>query len=502
MALNSLEFLLFSAIAAAVYYLIPGRVQWIWLLVCSYIYYLSQGPHLAVYLLFTTLTTFGGGWMLEKISDKQKKRWMVAAVLLLNFGMLAVLKYTNFLILNFNKITGGHLTFLDMALPLGISFYTFQSMGYLLDVYWKRCQAEKNPFRFALFVAFFPQLLQGPIGRYSRLASQLFERRRWDWEQMERGVQLILWGFFKKMVLADTAAPFVSALFDQYETYSGLGVFAVLAYSVQLYGDFSGGIDVVSGIALLFGISLDENFRRPYFARSITDFWHRWHITLGTWMKDYVFYPVSLSRWMGKFGKFSRKVFGRSTGRTLPICLANLIVFFLVGVWHGAAWKYIVYGMYNGLLIAFSGLMAANFRKWKKTCRINDKKTSWQIFQIARTFLLVNISWFFDRADTVGQALRMMKNTVTRWEPSALLSVPVGSGGTAAYTALALGVLLTGCVHLFAVSFFQERGRDVFAGLAARPPLVRLAVYGIILFAIPVLGQYPASTGGFIYAQF
>lgn len=502
MALNSLEFLLFAAAAAAVYYLIPGKVQWIWLLVCSYIYYLSQGPYLVAYLLFTTLTTFVGGWILEKITDKKKKKWLVAAVLLLNFGMLAVLKYSNFVILNFNRITGGHLSFLELALPLGISFYTFQSMGYLLDVYWKRCQAEKNPFRFALFVSFFPQLLQGPIGRYSRLAGQLYEKHRWDWVRMERGFQLILWGFFKKMVLADTAAPFVSALFDQYEMYPGLGVFAVLAYSVQLYGDFSGGIDVVSGIALLFGISLDENFRRPYFARTITDFWHRWHITLGTWMKDYVFYPVSLSRWMGKFGKFSRRVFGRSTGRTLPICLANLIVFFLVGVWHGAAWKYIVYGMYNGMLIAFSGLMNVNFRKWKKSCRIDDKKAYWQIFQIARTFLLVNISWFFDRADTVGQALRMMKNTVTCWKPSALLSVPVGLGGTAAYTALALGVLLAGCVILFSVSFFQERGRDVFSVLAAGPALVRLAVYGAILFAIPMLGQFPATTGGFIYAQF
>ena len=161
MALNSLEFLLFAAAAAAVYYLIPGKVQWIWLLVCSYIYYLSQGPYLVAYLLFTTLTTFAGGWILEKITDKKKKKWLVAAVLLLNFGMLAVLKYSNFVILNFNRITGGHLSFLDLALPLGISFYTFQSMGYLLDVYWKRCQAEKNPFRFALFVAFFPAASPG-----------------------------------------------------------------------------------------------------------------------------------------------------------------------------------------------------------------------------------------------------------------------------------------------------------------------------------------------------
>lgn len=502
MALNSLEFLLFSAVCAAVYYLIPGKAQWGWLLLCSYLYYLSQGPGLVVFLLFTTLTTYGGGRILEGISHKKMKKWTVAGVLLLNFGVLAVLKYTNFVILNLNRITGGTISFVDLALPLGISFYTFQSMGYLLDVYWNRCQAEKNPFRFALFVSFFPQILQGPIGRYSRLGTQLFEEHRWDWSRMERGFQLILWGFFKKMVLADTAAPFVSAMFDQYETYGGLGLFAVLAYSVQLYGDFSGGIDVVSGIALILGISLDENFRRPFFARSITDFWHRWHITLGTWMKDYVFYPVSLSRWMGRLGKFARKTFGRSTGRTLPICLANLIVFFLVGVWHGAAWKFIAYGMYNGIIIAFSGLMAQNYRKWKKACHINDKKAYWQLFQIIRTFLLVNISWFFDRADTVGQALRMMKNSATRWEPSQLLTVPVGLGGTTGYTALALAILLLGCAVLFTVSFFQERGKDVFAALSARPAMIKLVIYGVMLFAIPMLGQFPASAGGFIYAQF
>ena len=166
------------------------------------------------------------------------------------------------------------------------------------DIFWmctgREGKAEKNPFRFALFVAFFPQLLQGPIGRFSRLGEQLYAPHSWEWKRMEEAFERILWGFFKKMVVADTAAIFVNALFDEYQTYPGLAVFAALAYSVQLYGDFSGGIDVVIGISKLFGITLDENFKRPYFARSVTDFWHRWHITLGTWMKDYIFYPVTL----------------------------------------------------------------------------------------------------------------------------------------------------------------------------------------------------------------
>ena len=502
MALNSMGFLLFTALAVTGYYLIPGRFQWIWLLAFSYLYYGSHGAGLLGYLLFTTVTTYVAGRCIDRIEEKKTQKAIVVITLMLNFGMLGVLKYLNFIILNVNRIFQGHLSFLELALPIGISFYTFQSMGYLLDVYWKKTKAEKNLLRLALFVSFFPQILQGPIGRHSRLASQLYAQHRWDWRRAEEGIQRILWGFFKKMVLADTAAPFVTDLFDDYQKYPGLAIFAVLAYSIQLYGDFSGGIDIVIGIGKLFGITLDENFKRPYFARSITDFWHRWHITLGTWMKDYVFYPVSLSRWMNRFGKWAKKILGRSTGRTLPICLANLIVFFVVGVWHGAAWKYIIYGVYNGGIIAFSGLMAPQYRKWKKICHIQEKSKGWHIFQIIRTFLLVNISWFFDRADTVPQAFAMMKNSVTQWNPSQLLNIPIGQGGTTNYTAYALLILIAGVILLFVFSYFEENGNSLFEKLINAPVALRGAVYVGILICIPVFSQYPELTGGFIYAQF
>lgn len=502
MALNSLGFVLFVVLAVAGYYLIPRRFQWMWLLGFSYLYYISHGPGLLVYLLFTTATTFLAGWYLDGEERKSRRKAMLILTLVLNFGMLGMLKYLNFLIMNANRIFGSSWSYLELALPIGISFYTFQSMGYLMDVYWKRSAAERNPFRFALFVSFFPQILQGPIGRHSRMASQLYKEHSWEWKRAEQGLQRILWGFFKKFVLADTAAPFVNALFDEYQTYPGLAVFAVLAYSIQLYGDFSGGIDVVIGIGKLFDITMDENFRRPYFARSITDFWHRWHITLGTWMKDYVFYPVSLSRWMNRFGKLAKKKLGRSTGRTLPICLANLIVFFVVGVWHGAAWKFIAYGLYNGGIIAFSGLMAPRYREWKKALRIREKSGGWQVFQILRTFLLVNISWYFDRANTVFQAFSMMKNGVTRWNPAQLLEIPIGAGGTTSYTLYALFILAAGICVLFAVSLAEEKGIDLFGKILAAPAAVRMAVYLMVLFSFPVFGQFPTSTGGFIYAQF
>ena len=352
----------------------------------------------------------------------------------------------------------------------------------------------------ALFVSFFPQILQGPIGRYSRLANQLYAPHKFEGKNIARGFERILWGFFKKMILADWAAVFVDEIFANPDQYSGLALIGILLYTLQLYADFSGGMDVVIGIASMFGIELDENFKRPFFAVSVTDFWHRWHITLGTWMKDYVFYPVTLSRWMGSFSKWAKKVFGRKTGRTLPICIANIVVFFVVGVWHGAAWKFIIYGLYNGLIIAFSGLMAGNYRSWKKKLHISGKETWYYVFTVVRTFIITVISMYFDRPDNMGVALHMMKLSVTRFNPSQILLIPAGKQGTA-FTPYALLILAVGCVILFVVSVLQERGMKIRESLAKLPLPVTAAVYFCLLISIGFFGS-TAVARGFIYAQF
>lgn len=507
MSLISMEFIIFVFGSVVGYYLIPKKMQWIWLLIFSYIYYCSTGIKFIFFILYTTLITFVTGLLLSKageggniIDEKRKKRKIIITALFFVFGMLAMLKYTNFAIENINLLFHMDIQLKHLLFPIGISFYTFQSAGYIMDVYWKRCEPERNIFRFALFISFFPQILQGPIGRYNRLAQQLYDEHRFDWKQIERGLQLIVWGFFKKLVIADTAAIFVNAIFDEYQTYKGIAIFGVLAYSAQLYGDFSGGIDVVIGIGRLFGIEMDQNFKRPYFANSITDFWHRWHITLGTWMKDYVFYPLSLSKFMGKFGKISKRICGKTYGRIMPICISNLVVFFLVGLWHGAAWKFIIYGLYNGVIIAFSGLMNQNYRKWKSYLHIKEKH-GWRIFQITRTFILVNISWFFDRSDTVNQALIMMKNAVTQFRPQELLTINVGQSGSA-FTVMALVILVLSCALLFVVSFFQEKGIHIREKIANKTWIIRWGIYLILVLSIPLLGQPLDTAGGFIYAQF
>ncbi|MGF0031896.1 MBOAT family O-acyltransferase [Bariatricus sp. SGI.154] len=501
MSLISMGFLMFVGIAVIGYYLIPRRFQWIWLLIFSYIYYASSGIKILFFLLFTTITTYGAGRLIEKVKkEKIKKRRVLVGCLLLNFGMLAVLKYTNFAIENVNAIFHTGISFQKLILPLGISFYTFQSMGYIIDVYWGKYEAEKNFFRFALFVSFFPQILQGPIGRFDRLAKQLYAEHSFNLQRAEYALQLILWGFFKKLVLADRAAVVVNQVFLNYTQYAGLtNIVAVLMYSIQLYMDFSGGMDVVAGVAGLFGIELEQNFKRPYFAVSITDFWHRWHITLGTWMKDYVFYPISLSKWMGKFGKWAKKVFGKKTGRVIPICVANVIVFLVVGIWHGAAWKFIAYGFYNGLIIAVSSLLTPVYKKCFEKLHLNPKSSGWRVVQIVRTFVLVNISWYFDMAVSLSAAWMMMKTTVTGFTMSTLTD---GSLMTLGLDQLDYTILAAGCVVVFLISLLQERGVRIRESLGEKPLVLRWAVYGMLVFAIPMFGYVMITTGGFIYAQF
>ena len=527
MSFLSMRFLLFLAGAVAGYYVIPRRLQWVWLLVFSYLFYLASGPAAALFIITTTAAAFLAGLLLEradhrlaaalhppapaaapgpedkkamKARTKGRKKWIVAAVLFLNFGILAALKYRNFAAENINLLFGTDFASVRLLLPLGISFYTFQSMGYLIDVYRGKYAPDHNPLRFALFVSYFPQILQGPIGRYDRLSFQLFGERSFSLTRIERGIQLMLWGYFKKIVIADRAAVVVNEVFGHYQSYSGIVVIAaVLCYSLQLYGDFSGGMDVVMGASECFGISLDPNFKRPYFARSISDFWHRWHITLGTWMKDYVFYPFSLSKGMNRFGKYCKNHFGKHIGRVLPVCIANLLVFFLVGVWHGPAWKFIVYGLYNGVIIAVSSLLAPVYEKISKFFCISPASRPWTVLRILRTFLLVNISWYFDMAESLGAALVMMKNTVTGFSAAALTDGSLLMLGLEKkdYGALALASMI-----LLAVGILQENHVEMRAALAARPAAIRWSVYLLLLFSIPMLGQITMTGGGFIYAQF
>lgn len=527
MSFNVIGFYIFLALGIVLYYIIPKKVRWVWLLVLSYYYYYTYTIKTVWLLMATTLIIYGGGLLLDRINvtseaalkenkgtwdreqkkafkakTKRRKKGVMVTILVLIFGILAVIKYTDFVLENVNavllKAGQGQVPLMKFILPLGISFYTFQSASYIIDLYNDKFRAEKNPFKVALFVSFFPQLLQGPIGRFDRLAPQLFEGHDYDLRNIEFGLQRIFWGLFKKMILADRAALYVNEVFTNYANYGGFfNILGVLMYSIQLYADFSGGIDVVIGVAQMFGITMDENFKQPYFSTSIGDFWRRWHITLGTWMKDYIFYPFSLSKGMNKLGKWGKKHLGRF-GKGLPICLADLLVFLVVGIWHGAAWKYIIYGMYNGVIMAFSSLMAPVYEKQKEALHIKSDSKGWHVFQIVRTFILVNISWYFDMGTSLSAALSMMKSSILDFSFSQFNQEAIYAVGLEKKDFI---ILLIGCVVVFIVSVLKEKGIEIRKSLAEKPLVVRWAVYYLLVMSIYMLG-YTGVTQGFIYANF
>ena len=284
----------------------------------------------------------------------------------------------------------------------------------MLDVYWGKIEAEKNYFKILLFTSYFPQMVQGPISKYSELAPELFKEHRLDWHNIKYGVQLLLWGMFKKLVVADRVGTYVDQIFNS-DTGTPYGVtvwIGFIAYGIQLYCDFSGGIDVIRGVSQCFGITMKDNFRQPYFSLSLGEFWRRWHISLGQWMKDYIFYPISISKWMGKTKKGLKKVVSRKRANRIGMAIADIIVFILVGVWHGLGTNYLAWGLYNGIILAISAILVDEYAAWKKGLRINDKSKGYRVFSLIRTLFIITVGWVFDCTTSMKDAFVMLYNSI------------------------------------------------------------------------------------------
>lgn len=408
--------------------------QWIVLLLASWGFYAICGGKYIFFVLLSSVSVYLGAQGLEKLTAAQKsalrgekldklkkkeirkafshkKKKVLWAVLLLNFGILAFFKYFPDIV---NTLTQGRSSF-SLLVPVGLSFYTFQATGYLIDVYNGNVPAEKSFWKTALFVCFFPQIIQGPIGFWDPVAKQLFAKHRPEWTRIKYGIELILWGYLRKMVLADRIVGDIYLVTDSYLQYSGsMNAVAVFLYAIQLYADFAGGIDISRGIAQILGIDLPENFRQPYLATSINDYWRRWHITLGAWMKKYVFYPLALTPAFVAAGKkvagsrFGKTSFGKHLGRVLPASLSCLVVFLIVGIWHGAGGKYVAFGLWNGGIIFLSMVLEPYFPAWKRFLHIREKAVGFRVFQILRTFLLVFVGYVFDVAKNFTAAWQIL----------------------------------------------------------------------------------------------
>lgn len=530
MLFTSYEFLGFLLVLFALYYLLPAKIQWLLLLVASYLFYWCADPQYLIYILVTTATVYIAALHIqdnathqkaylkehkEELSQEEKQqyktaqkrkrlRWLVLC-LLVNLGILAVVKYTNFMIANLNGIVhalgrGEALSFWNLALPMGISFYTFQAVGYLVDVYRGTVNAQRNPFRFALFISFFPQLVQGPISRYGDLSRTLYGPHPFQSQVVASGLQRMLWGYFKKLVIADRLLPAVTTLVGAPGTYSGAyALVGMLFYTVNLYADFTGGIDITIGIAETMGITVQENFHRPYFSKSLKEYWRRWHISMASWFRDYVFYPVSISAPMQKLTKVCLSKFGNQVRRRIPVYLATFLVWLATGIWHGASWNFIVWGLSNFAVLMISEELEPLYARFHQRFHVAGT-LGYNVFQVVRTFLLVAALNLFDCYASIGQTVGVFFSIFTArnwhilWDGS-LLNLGL--------TLTDYGILAGAILLVFGVSLARRSG-SVREKLRAKPYPVRFgAWYGLFLVVL-LMGAYGIGydASQFIYNRF
>lgn len=512
MSLVSIEFIGFVIISLLLYYIIPKKYQWIMLLVSSVSFYLIGGSIAILYLMFTTLTTYSAGRLLGKYNKedkkfanivKKKKRLVVLITALLNFGILFFLKYWNPVadMIN-NMLQIEKISRLELILPLGISFYIFQSIGYIIDVYRNKYEPEKNVFKYALFTSFFPQMIQGPISRFDSLGNELFSEHKFSWDNLKDGIQLLMLGYFKKLVIADRAAVVVNAVIGNYTNQSGsIILVAMILYCIQLYCDFSGGIDIIRAVAKMFGITLVDNFKRPIFSTSLTDFWRRWHISLGLWMKDYLFFPMSMSKPFVKFAKFVRKHIPGKAGKILPVSLVTFIVYFVIGIWHGASLKYIAFGLWNGVLITIALLLEPVFINIKQKLKITDKNKLFYIFQIIRTSIIVLIGRYITRAPRLLAVFDMAKITFKNFNISNVFDGTIMNFGI---TVTDYIVIIIGTMVMLIMEAIDEYGIGTKKLIEKQKSIVQWLILMISILTLTVFGicrgNYIASE--FIYKQF
>lgn len=493
MSFISLSFIGFLILTGIVYYLLPDKVQWCWLLLISLFFYACYDIRMMLFLLFSVATTFYGAKRLvpekEAAAYHGGRKLVLAAILFINIGLLLFLKYYGFAgglaTLFFQRIGQPFaLPNLRLLVPVGISFYTLQAVGYCIDIYRGKAEPEKSLAKYALFVSFFPQILQGPIGRFDQLAPQLFSGRRFRYETVAFGTQLMLWGCFKKMVIADRASIFVNAVYMDVANYAGFQVFvASLLYTLQIYTDFSGCVDIVRGAAQIFGIELAENFHHPYFACSIPDFWRRWHMSFSSWLRDYLYIPLGGNR-KGKARKYINVV----------------LVFLASGVWHGVGIHYIVWGLLHGVYQVIGGITETLRKKLLRFGGAEPASLGHRFFQWLLTFSLVNFAWIFFRAPSLRDALKILGRMAAQWNPWVLFD---GSLYGLGLDQRDFHLLLVCTAVLIIVSLIQEKIR--LREAVARQPLVfRWCVYFAGIFAVILFGIYGPGydASQFIYGQF
>ena len=497
-----------------IYNIVPKKQRGIVLLLASYIFFFSISGKLIIYLLATTLLIYISGLVIQKIKIKmrnstkelnkeekkqvvaiyQKKQMIVVATtILLLLASIVAIKYSSFIKTNINNLLniwnlGLNFKIHIIAIPIGISFYTLQAISYIVDVYKEKIEADKNLGRLALFISFFPQIMEGPICRYSDTATKLWEGERTSYIGLTFGIQRLLFGLMKKLVIADRIDPFVSTIFTEYSELGGSIIVAgMVLYTLQLYMDFSGVMDIVIGVAQIFNVKLPENFRQPFFSKSISEFWTRWHITLGTWLKDYVYFPISMSKMSKKKTTQLRKKVGKYYGPLITSSFALAAVWLCNGIWHGSAWNYIFFGIYHFVLIMIGRITTPLTKKIVKKMRISEENNFYRLIQIIRTTILVFFGELIFRANGLLAGFNMIKIIFTNFRIHSLVDGTIYKFELDKQDFIIISIVT---FIVFVTSILKEKGINIRELISKKNIAIRWSAYISLLLIIIIFGAY------------
>lgn len=497
MSFTGVTYLAFLTLAIFVFFLLPGaKTRCVWLLGISSFFFMLYSPKYFWVIALVTVLAYGIGRALEAAKNKTHglRKTILIIGIIITAAALIITKYSDFSITTLNRIVGLsgsslQLPLLKFVMPIGISFWTFQTIAYIADVYLGKTEAEKNLLYFSASVIFFPIVTMGPITRVQDLVPQLSRKYTFDYERMRSGLLLMLWGYFKKLMIADRLAVFVGTVFGNVHNYSGKvnGLMFLVAggfYAIQLYTDFSGYTDIVRGSARIFGVDLPLNFTAPYFARSVAEFWRRWHMTLMDWLKNYVYIPLGGNR-KGKVRKYFN----------------IMAVFFVSGLWHGAGFTYIIWGLLNGFY-QLAGSFLKPFNDWVvRTFKIDRESSGHKFFQTIFTFLLITIAWMFFRANSLSDALYMVK---CMFMPTIWIFTD-GSMAKQGLTSTEIMIALLSIGAVWIVDYLKfERKVDILTWLTTQHLLFRWLVYYVGIFIIVIFGHYGGTynAADFVYFKF
>lgn len=529
MTFIDISFLLFLAVTVVVFYLCPVKYRWIALLGASIVFYGIAGIKFLPFIFVTSFTVYLAGRAMgrryermegqleqegtdrkaakriKELAKKDAKKYMLLA-LLLNLGILCVIKFTKFFVGPINELLQrlgqeGNFSTAFIIVPLGISYYTFSCLSYLLDVYWKREKYEKNYARFLLYAIYFPHILQGPIERYGRLGKRLKAELRFDYDRVCKGLQLMLWGFFKKLVIADRINIFNNEVYAEGSTAAGcIYVIAIFLDVVYIYADFSGCMDIARGASQIFGVELDLNFNHPFASKSIVEFWRRWHMSLGSWFKDYVYYPISTSSFVKNLNKKLRKKLPDAVTRSIVTAIPVTVTWVSTGLWHGTGKDYVAWGLYYSFMIFMSVSFGEVFAALSKKLHINTNTWSWRAFQMIRTTCIFAGGRLLTRPGSLRMSLHALKSAILDWNPWVFTDGAIYNYGLDRFNfeLLVVVILLFG-----GVSILQQR-YSIREKLAEQNLIFRWLVYFVALFAVLVFGIYGSGydASAFVYMAY